>query len=166
MVRLYLILGIVFLTIGCKDAATNTEPKAPAITHKNVQSYQWLLGTWRSQMDNSYEVWKAVNDTLLEGYCYTAKNGDTTIIETIQIVAHQDSIYYIPTVKSQNNGLPIPFYVHKSSDTSFESINPKHDFPVGIRYVRRHTDSITAYLLQELEEMEQKPLVIPMYRVQ
>lgn len=165
MVRLYLILGMLLLIIGCKNTATESTPKSPTIAHKSVQSYQWLQGTWRSQVDNSFEVWKVVNDTLMAGYCFTTHNNDTTIIETIEIVAHQDSIFYIPTVKSQNNGLPIPFYMHKNTDTSFESINPLHDFPVGIRYIRRHTDSITAYLLQGLKEIDQKPLSIPMYRV-
>ena len=56
-----------------------------------------------------YESWVKQNDSVLIGKSYMFKGKDTVIFESVQLVQEQANLFYIPTVKNQDNGLRVRF---------------------------------------------------------
>jgi hypothetical protein len=104
----------------------------------------WLLGKWENNSDggNLSETWEKVNDSIFIGESYFVKGKDTLHSEKIQMKQKGDNLFYIATVKGQNNGKPVTF-IH--NDTIVKQLvfeNPKHDFPQKISYSQITKDSI------------------------
>jgi uncharacterized protein YciI len=70
--------------------------------------------------------------------------GDTITTETIDIAVKNGGMYYIPTVKGQNNDQPVPFRLSKTEDGAWVFENPDHDFPKQIRYTLAGYDTLHA----------------------
>ena len=106
----------------------------------------WLLGTWENKTarGSMYETWKKVSDRELAGKSYALNENDTIVFETVQLIQNEKGMFYIPTVKNQNNGMPITFTLTKISDTSMTFENSQHDFPQKISYTKITTDSLVA----------------------
>ena len=85
-----------------------------------------------------------MNDDELFGKSYILKEKDTIVFETIRLIREQDNLFYIPTVKNQNNNQPVRFALKAISDTAFVFENLKHDFPQVISYTKINTDSLVA----------------------
>lgn len=104
----------------------------------------WLLGKWENKSDEGYllETWTKANDSLFLGESYFIKEKDTLHFEKIQMKQKGEDLFYIATVKGQNNDKPITF---KHKDTIAKQLlfeNPKHDFPQIITYSQITKDSI------------------------
>jgi hypothetical protein len=104
----------------------------------------WLLGKWEHKSDagNLLEIWKKVNDSIYNGESYFIKGEDTLHFEKIQMKQKGEDLFYIATVKGQNNDKPITF---KHNDTIPKLLvfeNTKHDFPQKIMYSQIRKDSI------------------------
>ncbi len=80
------------------------------------------------------ESWQKVNDTLMEGRSYEITGPDTVLSETVQLISNGDGVFYIPTVKDQNNEQPVAFKLSSHEGNKFVFENPKHDFPTSITY--------------------------------
>jgi hypothetical protein len=88
------------------------------------------------------EIWKKVNDSIYNGESYFIKGEDTLHFEKIQMKQKGEDLFYIATVKGQNNDKPITF---KHNDTIPKLLvfeNTKHDFPQKIMYSQIRKDSI------------------------
>ena len=104
----------------------------------------WLLGNWenKSPEGNLFESWKKVNDSLFIGESYFIKGKDTLHSEKIQMKQKGEALFYIATVKGQNNDKPVTFVRNDTIEKQLVFENPKHDFPQKISYSMITKDSI------------------------
>ncbi|WP_343634363.1 DUF6265 family protein [Fluviicola sp.] len=93
----------------------------------------FLVGTWLSEDQTTYEHWDKLSSTSLKGYSYEVKNGEIKMNEYLDLVQRKDGTFYIPTVIGQNNGKPVEFKL-VASDSGFVFENKAHDFPKKISY--------------------------------
>ena len=118
------------------------------ITQQNneITKAEWLLGTWENKTirGSIYETWTKISDNDFSGKSYIQKEENIVVMETIRLTQEQGGLFYIPTVRTQNDGFPVRFALKKMSDTAFIFENPKHDFPQIISYSRVGTDSLVA----------------------
>jgi uncharacterized protein DUF6265 len=131
-----------------------------ASQHKReIKRAEWLIGTWENKtvQGSIYETWIKVNENEFSGKTYVVNENDTIIFETIQLIQEQDSLFYIPKVMEQNEGLPIQFALSKISDSTLIFKNMQHDFPKIISYSKINTDSLVAEIsgTQDGEELKQ-----------
>lgn len=125
------VLGL-FLTFSC----TTLKNSLP----------EWLIGTWKNETDRGtiLESWRKKNNLEYVGKSYSLNDGDTTVFETIRIIQEEDGIFYIPTVKTQNDAQPVRFLAKRISSKVLVFENPSHDFPQVITYRRISADSMVA----------------------
>jgi hypothetical protein len=104
----------------------------------------WLLGNWENKSDGGdlLETWKKVNDSVYDGESYFIKGKDTLHFEKIQIKQKGEDLFYIATVKGQNNDKPVTFKYNDTIEKQLVFENPKHDFPQKIVYSQITKDSI------------------------
>jgi hypothetical protein len=104
----------------------------------------WLLGNWENKSDDGHllENWKKVNDSLYDGESYFIKGKDTLHFEKIQMKQKGEALFYIATVKGQNNDKPITFVRNDTIEKQLVFENPKHDFPQKIMYSQITKESI------------------------
>lgn len=107
---------------------------------------KWLIGTWENKTSRGsiYETWKTENNNEFSGKSYIVKEKDTLVFENIRLVQQQDGLFYIPTVKNQNDGLPIRFATKTISANQLVFENLQHDFPQIISYTKITSDSLLA----------------------
>jgi len=132
----------------------------------DIKKAEWLIGTWenRSLKGSIYETWSKTNDIELSGKSYILKEKDTIVFENIRLVQETDSLFYIPIVKNQNEGLPVRFSAKTISETQLIFENPQHDFPQIISYTKINTDSLTAEISGTKNGQNRKQ-TFPMKRV-
>jgi hypothetical protein len=132
----------------------------------DISKAMWLLGTWinTTPRGENYETWKKVNDRELSGLNYYIRQRDTIIVESIRIVQNQNGLFYIPTVRRQNNEQPVIFTASHLTEGKMVFENPQHDFPQTISYTRIHADSLVAEI-SGLTNGQLKTIQYPMKRV-
>lgn len=120
--------------------ASATQP-----TH-NMDKAAWLIGTWENKTSRGsvFETWRKANDQELTGMSYILNQQDTVVFETIRITSENGKLWYVPTVKNQNEGEPIKFEQTAVTDHMMRFENPAHDFPQTIKYERISPDSLVA----------------------
>jgi Domain of unknown function (DUF6265) len=104
----------------------------------------WLLGNWENKSDDGdlLETWKKVNDSIYDGESYFIKGKDTLHFEKIQMKQKGEALYYIATIKGQNNDKPVTFKHNDTIEKQLVFENPKHDYPQKIMYSQITKDSI------------------------
>lgn len=114
----------------------------------DMHKANWLIGTWenKTQKGSVYETWSKTSDREFSGKSYILQGKDTVVFETILLKQDHDTVFYIPSVKSQNGGLPVRFSGKIVSDTQLVFENLKHDFPQVIIYTRVSADSLVAVI--------------------
>lgn len=112
----------------------------------DIKKAEWLIGTWenRTSKGSIYEMWSKTNDNEFSGKSYMVKEKDTIVFENIRLVQEQGGLFYIPTVKNQNYGLPVRFTAKSISETKLVFENSQHDFPQIISYTKINEDSFVA----------------------
>jgi hypothetical protein len=97
----------------------------------------WLLGKWENKSDegNLLEIWTKANDSIYIGESYFIKGKDTLHFEKIQLKQKGENLFYIPTVKGQNNDKPVTFIFKDTIGKQLVFENPKHDYPQKISYL-------------------------------
>ncbi|MGR3810110.1 DUF6265 family protein [Jiulongibacter sp. NS-SX5] len=96
----------------------------------------WLQGEWVRTNDQegreTFENWQ--KDTLgYKGLGFTLAGGDT-VFKEIMSIEPSDSLWILKV--SGVNKTPTIFTLTQMDSTSFTAINPKHDFPKKIAYVK------------------------------
>jgi hypothetical protein len=132
----------------------------------DITKAEWLMGTWETKTERGsiYETWsKSANDEF-SGRSYTVKGKDTIVFEHIQLIQGQDSLFYIPTVKAQNDGLPVRFASKSISEQKLVFENPNHDFPQVITYKKVNADSLIA-VISGIRNGQEDEQIFPMKRV-
>lgn len=111
---------------------------------RKVLQLNWLVGDWERQQKNSVlvERWHMVDDTLMEGESVTIKGTDTTVSETMKMLARDSSIYFVAEVPHNDSAIFFRLVDVDSLGWRFE--NPKHDFPTVVCYKQVSADSMYA----------------------
>lgn len=111
-----------------------------------IKKMQWLIGTWENKTPRGsiYETWQRTNDKEFAGKSYMVREKDTMVFESTRLVQEGNALFYIPTVKDQNGGLPVRFAQKSLSATQVIFENPEHDFPQTISYTQINSDSLVA----------------------
>jgi hypothetical protein len=124
-----MIIGII---LGAFIWLNNSNTSSP------LDQYKWLLGTWIVQSPNGVqrvETWSETNETLFTGRgIRVSAEKDSTLLETLELKYAGGTYWYIPTVRDQNNAMPVPFSLTFAKGHQFIFENPEHDFPQRIIY--------------------------------
>jgi len=133
----------------------------------SIRKAEWLIGTWenKTQRGSVFETWSKKHNNELVGMSYMVKEKDTMVFETIKLVQEADVIYYVPIVKSQNNGLPVKFLANIVSENQLVFENKQHDFPQIISYKKITTDSLVAEI-SGTKNGQVRKMTFPMKKVQ
>ena len=132
MVQLkYPVLALFLTLLACK-------------TTTQLSDLNWILGNWQVNESNNFENWTKVNDNLYQGTGYKIRKNDTLVMEIIELVEKEKEVFYIPTVKSQNDGKPIEFKLISKGPEQIIFENKGHDFPQRIIYNKAKNGLIEA----------------------
>lgn len=132
----------------------------------DIRKAEWLIGTWENKTPRGslYERWDKTGNNELAGKSFMIQEKDTVVFETVKLIYEQGTLFYIPTVKNQNNDLPVRFSAKTVSETQLIFENPQHDFPQIISYTRIGADSLVAEISGTKNGKERKQS-FPMKRV-
>jgi transcriptional regulator with PAS, ATPase and Fis domain len=108
-----------------------------------------LLGTWKVEGKNVYEVWERNEDNDLVGYSFIMQDKQRKITETLSIKKIGDQIVYEATVPDQNEGKSIQFILNTKIDSLLSFENEMHDFPKKIQYKRIKKNILEVSVLGE-----------------
>jgi hypothetical protein len=136
---------VLCLTLSCQPSG-NSEKAKPDEKQMGVKVASWLIGEWgnTSEQGTLYESWVADNDSVFTGRSYFIRHGDTVSSEAIKLVQLKDSIYYIPVVRNQNDGMAVKFKLVSYDSATLRFENLSHDFPQKITYHKVSPDSLFA----------------------
>ncbi len=135
------------LLFSCQSEEQKTT-KQPAKANK-LEKLKWWLGSWQMKSVDGLviESWSNTSANEWNGYSYyITPKGDTASHETVRLVNDNDTLFYIPNVSNQNNGMSIQFREALLTDSSIVFENATHDFPKRIVYVKTSDTSIHAYI--------------------
>ena len=144
----------------------NEQTKEKTVMTPLMSKAEWVIGSWQQTTAKGYtiEIWTKQSDTDIAGISYMVHGKDTLSAETIRLVQRDTTLYYIPTVKDQNNGKAIPFRLASITDNQMVFENPTHDFPQKITYRRITKDSLYAEISGPMNGMQQA-IPFPMSRM-
>lgn len=130
-----------------------------------LDSIPWLSGVWENK-DSLFittETWERTNDTAFTGKSVTVAGNDTVFSESIRLIQMANTLFYLPTVKDQNQGKEVSFTLTSFSPDVLIFENPTHDFPQKISYRKINDDSLVAEISGK-ENNLQKSEIFPMQR--
>ena len=116
-----------------------------ADTCHTLASLDWLLGQWVAEGSKSTirESWTARSTTTWEGEGTEASREEParTSREDLRLVVMSDAVYYV--AKVAHNELPVAFRLSECADDRLVFVNPAHDFPRRLDYVREGGDRMS-----------------------
>lgn len=135
--RCFHIAVLIVITVGC-GGKRESDP--------DISMAQWLVGTWQHAIDDAviFETWTAHDEKELRGMGYMIHDQDTVVYESIRLLEKEGQLYYIPTVKGQNDDQPVTFELMSGTESKLVFENQTHDFPQLITYTRITEDSLVA----------------------
>jgi ketosteroid isomerase-like protein len=109
-----------------------------------LDSLAWLPGEWvaEGQKSTFRESWAALGPRTWEGQgseTSKATPGDPSS-EDLRLVEMKGGVFYI--AKVSHNPLPVAFRLSECEDGRFAFVNPAHDFPKRIDYIRQGDDKL------------------------
>jgi hypothetical protein len=131
---------------------------------KTMQHIDWLAGHWMMEGKKgiTYEEWKIIDDNRMEGKGFKVFKKDTSMREELQIVIENGEMYYIATVKGQNNDEPVRFKMTDGNRRHMEFENKEHDFPKEIKYQWKQNDRYEVEIIGPLKPGSKKNKTILM----
>lgn len=112
-------------------------PQDQKFHQEDFRIFEKFIGAWENIEKEYYsaEIWEKINDSTLSAISYTVKGIDTLSYEKIRLELRGNEINYIPSVRGQNDDLPVKFkLISLENEAVFE--NKEHDFPQRIIYVQ------------------------------
>ncbi len=146
---------LAFLSVACilqSCSNENTEQTTEAVEApkaSRIEQLSWVLGTWQLNTPevNITEIWNKADDNSYAGHTYVVSTkGDTVYTESLQLVAENDTLYYVPSVSNQNGGKPVRFKEKSITGNEVVFENLAHDFPQRIVYQKTSDTSVYAYV--------------------
>ena len=134
MKKVLCILSVLILLTSCKFS----KEKSKIVVAKN------LIGIWESQANDGklLEIWKKVNDSVYNGQSYFILAKDTLHSEKMQLKQNGENLYYISTIKGQNNDQAVTFKLIDSVQKQLIFENAKNDYPKKIVYKQISNDDL------------------------
>ena len=135
-----LTVTIILILYSCKDKNGNTDK------YEKLAKMDWLVGEWENKMTegNLSESWEKKDDSTFVGHSYFIKEKDTLSFESVELLQKGEDLFYIPTVKGQNNDKPITFKLTTSTENQFAFENSTHDYPQKIVYKKAGPNDLIA----------------------
>lgn len=129
---------------SCGNTGKTKTPEQVPPQYQELHQAGWLIGGWEnnSPEGRAIETWEKKNDSTYAGKSYFIMGKDTVSAETIVLEQHGKQVFYIPTVKDQNEGKPVTFTLTYSTAKQLVFENPNHDFPQKIAYTQITSDSV------------------------
>lgn len=150
MIKKTTLLSAVALTtifISCQNKENQEKPLDPKIkTFTLLEKANWLVGEWENTTKDGLmtEKWIKENDsTFTAKSCFITKK-DTLHLESVVMKQKGDSLYYIPTIKTQNEGKPVHFKMIDATENQLVFENKTHDFPQKIIYIKVSNNNLIA----------------------
>ena len=135
---LLIAIASILIVISCQNKN--------ASKYEKIASMNWLLGAWENKMEegNLSENWIMKNDSTFVGESYFIKGKDTISAESMELSQKREDLFYIPTVKGQNNDEPVTFKLTTATINEFTFENPTHDYPQKIVYKMVNATNLVA----------------------
>ncbi|MGH8130984.1 MAG: DUF6265 family protein, partial [Steroidobacteraceae bacterium] len=122
---------------------------APALAQRDacdsLDSLRWLLGDWTAEGDERtfHESWVEAGPRTFEGTGIERATADGAVKsgEALRLVEMAEGVFYISKVS--HNELPVAFRLSDCADGRFVFVNPKHDFPRRLEYLRGKDERVT-----------------------
>lgn len=127
-IALFIIITVSILS--CKENSLNK-------SFDQIEKMNWLIGEWENKMPEGdlTETWTKTNDSTFTGTTYFINGKDTLHSESIVLIQKAGNLLYVPTVKGQNDNLPVEFIMTENdTENEFSFENPAHDYPQKIVY--------------------------------
>lgn len=139
----FILLVITSSIISCNSYSQKSNANISS-NFTQIEKANWLIGAWQnnSAKVNVSEIWKKKNDSTYIGQGRTIMGKDTVSSESISMEQRDKQLFYISTVKNQNNGQGVKFTLTSSTDKQLVFENPAHDFPQKISYTVITNDSL------------------------
>ena len=113
-----------------------------SLAQKKLSKFNFMIGKWKRENKEQYEVWEAGDNSEIKGYGYKMIDNKQKITETLVIKKVNDQIILEPTVPDQNEGKAVQFTLNTDVKTVFSFENPDHDFPKRIQYQKINKNAI------------------------
>lgn len=126
MTRKIFLLLIIFVLTSCQKSKKNDI----------LKSSKWLLGQWENKTDHGklIEIWKKVNDSLYIAESFYINRKDTLHFEKIQLSQKGEKLFYISSIRGQNEDKPITFNHNIEVQRQLVFENPNNVYPRKIVY--------------------------------
>lgn len=134
---------LIFAFYSCSQNHSDIQNKIVNDSKINSITYlKWLVGTWKSVSKDGilFEIWKKENDSLITGQGFLISANDTLFSEKLELRQTGINLFYIATVKGQNNEQPVSFTFTEFNKGEFNFVNKDHDFPQRIIYKNPQPD--------------------------
>lgn len=131
---------------ACLLVAVLSMPALPAGAADcgTLEPLEWLLGEWVADGAKSTfrETWNARGPRTWEGRGVENSKADPSkaSAEVLRLVEMGGEVFYISKVT--HNALPVAFRLSECADGRFVFLNPAHDFPKRLDYVRVGEDRL------------------------
>lgn len=126
-------IGLVLILVACSE--------------NKASSVDFMIGTWKMEGKDQYEIWEKTKNKEFIGYSYKINNNEKIITETLSIKLMNDQIFYEATVPDQNDGKTIRFRLNAEINEYLSFENIEHDFPKKIQYKKINDDEIEVTVL-------------------
>jgi hypothetical protein len=158
------ILLLLFVVQSCKKEASKTV--ALAKNYTQLQKANWFIGTWENATNEMTmkEIWKQETDSSFSADSFIIVQKDTVFYEKVDLIQRNDSLFYIVSVKNQNNEKPVSFYLTTTNESELVFENQKHDFPNKITYYKITNDSLVA-TISGLKDGKMSSETFPMKKI-
>lgn len=131
---------LLFSFISCQNKADKKE-------YAQLDKMNWIIGNWENNLPEGKltETWTKANDSTFHAVTLFVKEKDTLHHETVVLTQKGEALFYIPTVKGQNNEQPVEFkWTESKTENEFSFENPKHDYPQKIVYKKVNNNQLVA----------------------
>lgn len=111
--------------------------------------FEKLTGSWLMERKNGTsmgETWEQKDANTMKGKSFLIQNGDTALLETVDLVKEGNEIFYIPVAYGQNDDKPVRFKLTSVKTGEYIFENPAHDFPKRIVYDFSSGNTLHAYI--------------------
>lgn len=131
---------------ACVSSSPTNDQANKQTSYAKINKAAWLIGSWKNSSDEGSmtETWIKINDSTFKGQTFFIQNNDTLTTEEISLAQINDTLYYIPSVSNQNEGLAVKFTLIFASTQQMIFENRGHDFPQKISYTLITADSLMA----------------------
>ncbi|MEL6941189.1 MAG: DUF6265 family protein, partial [Bacteroidota bacterium] len=111
-----------------------------------VQSFDWLLGVWKGNVENgtSVEKWQKGRDAFY-GTGYVVQNTDTVFMERMKLVQKGDDWYYVLQLDAYSNSLAYKLAYYSDQQAIFT--NREGKFPKQVVLQRNAENEFSTQLV-------------------